>query len=207
MRLEIATPRLRLRPFGPGDAKRVSDLAGDYEVAKMCSRIPHPFSQAEAGEKIAGHAGLRERGEGFIFAVTLADGAASGDLTGEAPGELPDELIGSCGVFRVDDGRAWEIGFWFGRPYWGQGYASEAVQGLMDWAGVELGPTLFRADHFADNPASGGVLRKLGFGLAGAGRGSSLARGADAPIECYVWPAAAVGAIRGAHASNRSPLK
>ena len=191
MRLEIETARLRLRPFEVGDAERVAELAGDYEVAKMCSRIPYPYSASEAGEKIAGHAGLRERGEGFLFAVTIKEG----------------ELIGSCGAFRAEDGWAFEIGFWFGRPYWGQSYAPEAVQGLMDWAGVELGPTLFRADHFTDNPASGRVLRKLGFGLAGAGVGSSLARGADAPIECYVWPAAAVGAIRGATTPHRSPLK
>jgi RimJ/RimL family protein N-acetyltransferase len=191
MRLEIWTSRLHLRPFETGDAARVAELAGDYDVAKMCSRVPYPYSAAEAAEKIARHPHLRENSIGYIFAVTLAreDG--------------PDELIGSCGAFAVEDGRAWEIGFWFGRPYWGHGYATEAVQGLMDWAGVELGPTLLRADHFADNPASGGVLRKLGFGRAGAGTASSLARGTDAPTECYVWPAAAVGAIRGPHAGYR----
>jgi RimJ/RimL family protein N-acetyltransferase len=191
MRLEIWTSRLHLRPFEVGDAARVAELAGDYDVAKMCSRVPHPYSAAEAAEKIARHPHLREASIGFIFAVTIAEGDRAG------------ELIGSCGAFAVEDGRAWEIGFWFGRPYWGHGYATEAVQGLMDWAGVELGPTLLRADHFADNPASGGVLRKLGFGRAGAGTASSLARGTDAPTECYVWPAAAVGAIREPHATHR----
>jgi RimJ/RimL family protein N-acetyltransferase len=199
MRLDIQTPRLRLRPFEPGDAARVAELAGDYNVAKMCSRVPYPYSAAEAGEKIARHAGLRENGVGYIFAVTLAPDGEAGD---EADGDS-GELIGSCGAFAVNDGRAFEIGFWFGRPYWGNGYATEAVQALMDWAGVELGPTLFRADHFADNPASGGVLRKLGFGRSGAGVSSSLAREGDAPTECYVWPAAAVGAIRRPHAPNR----
>jgi RimJ/RimL family protein N-acetyltransferase len=191
MRLEIWTSRLHLRPFEAGDAQRVAELAGDYDVARMCSRVPHPYSAAEAAEKIARQPQLRESSIGYIFAVTIAHGGGI------------EELIGSCGAFAVDDGRAWEIGFWFGRPYWGNGYATEAVQGLMDWAGVELGPTLFRADHFADNPASGGVLRKLGFGRSGAGMAASLAREGDAPIECYVWPAAAVGAISGPHAPNR----
>jgi ribosomal-protein-alanine N-acetyltransferase len=190
MKLEIHTQRLHLRPFEIGDAQRVAELAGDYDVAKMCSRVPYPYSTADAAEKIARHPHLRENSIGYIFAVTL-------------PREDADELIGSCGAFAVDNGRAWEIGFWFGRPYWGQGYATEAIQGLMDWAGLELGPTLLRADHFADNPASGGVLRKLGFGRAGAGTASSLARGTDAPTECYVWPAAAVGAIRSANAPYR----
>lgn len=195
MRLDIRTPRLRLRPFETSDAARVASLAGDYEVARMCSRAPYPYSAAEAGEKIARHASLRESGAGYIFAVALPHD------------DRADELIGSCGAFAADGDPALEIGFWFGRPYWGQGYATEAVQGLMDWAGVELGPTLFRADHFADNPASGGVLRKLGFGHSGSGMAASLARGTDAPIECYVWPAAAVGAIRGAHAPGRPGVK
>ena len=50
MRLEIETARLRLRPFEVGDAERVAELAGDYEVAKMCSRIPYPYSASEAAK-------------------------------------------------------------------------------------------------------------------------------------------------------------
>ena len=173
MRLLIETPRLTLRPFEASDARRIAYLAGEYAVARMCSRVPSPYSLAHARTWIAGHDRLRQRGQEYPFAVTLER----------------DGLIGSCGVMRLPGQEAWEIGYWLGAPYWGQGYASEAGRAVMDWAGVELDATSFSAGHFADNPASGAVLRKLGFAHAGSGELYGLARGAKAPVERYVWPA------------------
>ena len=44
----IRTSRLILRPFEEADARRVAYLAGAYEVAKMCGRVPHPYTMASA---------------------------------------------------------------------------------------------------------------------------------------------------------------
>ena len=44
----INTRRLTLRPYQQTDAARVAYLAGDYDVAKMCGRVPHPYSIAAA---------------------------------------------------------------------------------------------------------------------------------------------------------------
>jgi RimJ/RimL family protein N-acetyltransferase len=185
MRLLIETVRLTLRPFEAADARRIAYLAGEYNVARMCSRVPSPYSLAHAQEWIASHDRLRQRGQEYPFAITLER----------------DGLIGSCGVTRLAGQEAWEIGYWLGVPYWGQGYASEAARAVMDWAGVELDATSFSAGHFADNPASGAVLRKLGFGHAGSGELFGLARGAKAPVERYVWPA---GAANDAHLAASS---
>jgi RimJ/RimL family protein N-acetyltransferase len=101
-----------------------------------------------------------------------------------------DGLIGSCGIHRSGekDSTTWEIGYWYGLPYWGLGYASEAAQALMDWGRDQLGAKAFVAGHFADNPASGHVLRKLGFVRTGSMELFGLARQAVAPGERYVWP-------------------
>ena len=40
MRLTFATRRLSMRPFEAADARRIAYLAGDYDVAKMCGRVP-----------------------------------------------------------------------------------------------------------------------------------------------------------------------
>ena len=177
MRLLIETPRLTLRPFEAADARRIAYLAGDYDVARMCGRVPSPYSLAHAEEWVASHDQLRQRGQEYPFAVTLER----------------DGLIGSCGVTRLPGIAAWEIGYWFGVPYWGQGFASEAARAVMDWAGVELDATSFTAGHFFDNPASGAVLRKLGFVQADKGELFGLARGGKAPVERYVWPASITG--------------
>lgn len=173
MLLTIETPRLSLRPFTEADAGRLAYLAGEYDVARMCARVPHPYSMAAAHGWIATHEKDRQA-SGFAFAVT-------------AP---IDGLVGSCGVWKTRGERdgAFEIGYWFGRPYWGLGYASEAARAVMDWARDQLGAKAFTAGHFADNPASGHVLRKLGFAHAGSAEMFGLARQAMSRGERYVWP-------------------
>ena len=174
MLLTIRTTRLTLRPFNESDAHRIAYLAGEYDVARMCGRIPHPYTVASAYSWIGRHENDRERGGEFAFAVT-------------APF---DGLVGSCGVNRIGDpaGATWELGYWFGMPYWGLGYASEAAKAVMDWARDQLGAKVFGAGHFVDNPASGNVLRKLGFVPTGPAELFGLARQRVSPCERYVWP-------------------
>ena len=170
----IETARLLLRPFEEADARRIAYLAGAYDVAKMCGRVPHPYTMASAYDFIDMTCAGRVSGAEHSFAVT-------------AP---IDGLVGSCGVMRVggEDSATYEIGYWFGMPYWGLGYASEAARAVMDWAGETLGAEAFAAGHFVDNPASGNVLRKLGFAPCGGQDLFSLARQDSSPAARYIWP-------------------
>jgi ribosomal-protein-alanine N-acetyltransferase len=180
MQQQIRTQRLTLRPFEETDARRVAWLAGEYDVAKMCGRVPHPYTMASAFDFLAIMKRGREAGSEFAFAVT-------------AP---IDGIVGACGVSRSGDetSRTWEIGYWFGMPYWGLGYASEAARGVMDWARDQLGAESFVAGHFTDNPASGNVLRKLGFVPSGSQELFGLARQCTSPAQRYVWPEGATPA-------------
>ena len=179
MLLTIRTQRLTLRPFETADAQRIAYLAGDYDVSKMCGRVPHPYSMAAAHEWLSRVQTERDTIQSYPFAVTASI----------------DGLVGSCGVWRADkDSEAWEIGYWFGLPYWGQGYASEAARAVMDWARDQLGAKVFMAGHFEDNPASGNVLRKLGFVHTGSAELVGLARQGTARGERYVWPEGASAA-------------
>src|SRR5262249_9797209 len=94
--------------------------------------------------------------------------------------DLPGEgMIGCVGAHpgkRGPKSGAAEIGYWFGRPFWGRGYASEAGSAFVTEASKywPLG-----AGHFVDNPASGRVLEKAGFAYTGETvEMFSLARGA-----------------------------
>lgn len=170
----ITTQRLTLRSYKQTDAARVAYLAGDYAVAKMCGRVPHPYPIAAAYSFFDLLERGRARGDEFAFAVTVPI----------------DGVIGACGVSRAGrpEDAAWELGYWFGMPYWGLGYASEAARGVMEWARGRLGAKVFAAGHFTDNPASGNVLRKLGFVRTGSQNLFGLARQETSPAERYVWP-------------------
>lgn len=174
----IETTRLTLRPFRDADAWRIAYLAGDYDVAKMCGRVPHPYPVSAAHTWLETLSEARDSGVEFPFAIEARI----------------DGLIGSCGVSRVGDPEdaTWEIGYWLGIPYWGFGYAVEASRALMGWARDTLGARVFVAGHFADNPASGKVLRKLGFTHSGSAELFGLARQRVSPCERYVWPEGAV---------------
>jgi ribosomal-protein-alanine N-acetyltransferase len=140
--VKIKTQRLVLRPPVLADAADICLLAGDYDVASMTGTIPHPYSQQVAAEWIA-EAIAGE--EGVVFVI-----------------EDDGKLIGCTGYRPFGDDHA-ELGYWIGKPYWGQGYATEAVMTLVAHAFDVDGFDYVTAGHFADNPASARVLRKLGF--------------------------------------------
>src|SRR3546814_20087017 len=99
--------------------------------------------------------------------------------TGGAP-----RLVGGCGISPSqgdDAGGELEMGYWIARPYWGLGFATEAGRQLLHIPRAMNLPRL-SAGHFIANPASGAVLRKLGFRPPGnAPHRSSLAPGRQRP--------------------------
>lgn len=156
--IEIETPRLRLRSLRMSDAQRVAQFCGDADVARMILRAPLPYLSVAAEGWIMTLNARKPLGHDFVFAA---------DLEGEG-------LIGVIGAHRLSED-AYEVGYWYGRPFWGQGFASEALNAFVGEAKT-LGA--LQAGHFVDNPASGRVLQKAGFAYTGeTAQLFSLARG------------------------------
>src|SRR3546814_20125805 len=59
MTVRIETRRLRLRPFEAADAAAVEDCVGRWEIARMTTRIAHPYPKGAAAPWIAGTAAAR----------------------------------------------------------------------------------------------------------------------------------------------------
>jgi RimJ/RimL family protein N-acetyltransferase len=166
----IATERLVLRAPRLDDAARLAELANDFDVARMTTEIPHPYSLGDADDFLR-RMETRDRARQAVFAI-------------EHP---KDGFVGVLG-FHPKEPAAPEVGYWIGRPYWGQGYATEAARAALDWAGAGWGRRLVVSGHFADNPASGRVLEKAGFLYTGVVQPRhSKARGEDAATRMMVW--------------------
>lgn len=112
----------------------------------------------------------------------MARGPYRGKLGFRAGMFLPKAgLIGFVGI----GGREMSCAFAIDPAFWGQGYASEALRGLLAHCFDHLGLKTTTTDHFTDNPASGKVLRKLGFVETGQTMGDSLARPEPGPLLTY----------------------
>ena len=55
-----------------------------------------------------------------------------------------------------------ELGYWIGKPYWRNGYATEAARAILQYGFGQLGLNRIHAGHFTRNPGSGRVMQKIG---------------------------------------------
>jgi RimJ/RimL family protein N-acetyltransferase len=161
----LETARLTLRAPSLADAKVIAALVNDRRIAENTASIPHPYGIADA-EAFIRHVSGSETDTAFV--ITLAD-------------ETP---IGGCGLKR-DRGKAPEIGYWLGVPYWGKGYATEAARALIDHAFGDLGLDLLEADARVSNPASRRVLEKCGFQWSGVVLRRIRAIASSAPVDRF----------------------
>ncbi len=155
----LQTERLLLRPPVAADISRFVPLLNDFEVSKNLSRVPHPYAEDDGCAWVVRTAGERVRGESYPFVVI--------DKAG-------DTLLGMCGVHPHLD---FMLGYWIGKPYWGQGYATEAVRRVAKFAFDELGTNELTASWILDNPASRRVLEKIGCKPNDAEERDCLSRG------------------------------
>lgn len=139
----MRTQRLLLRDLTARDARRIATLAGEWDVARMTGRIPHPYSTELAQQWISG----------------LAEGERVLGISHR------NTLVGVCGY--MPDGASAEIGYWIGKPWWGRGFATEAVSALVEHCFDVAAFERLTCAHFRDNAASARVIAKLGFHFIG----------------------------------------
>jgi diaminopimelate epimerase len=144
----LTTERLILRPMTHADAQDVAALAGDKRISDMTLTVPHPYKPEHANAWISTHAVSHTTNINTVWA-----------MTDKATGEL----VGTIGlVYNRHNGA--EVGYWTGVPFWGKGYASEALGAVLAYAFEQRTPPLQRVDahHFFGNDASGKVMQNAG---------------------------------------------
>ena len=167
----LKTERLVVRPFVIADAPAVQRMAGDKAIARMTMNIPHPYEDGMAEEWIGTHAEKFAQRKSLGLAITLKE-------TGE--------LLGAMGLEHLDNPhqRA-ELGYWIGKEYWSNGYCTEAAREIVRYEFAELGLHRIHSHHFAQNPASGKVMQKIGMKHEGRLRQHIKKWDRFVDIECY----------------------
>lgn len=158
---ELRTGRLMLRPVTSEDLPAVTRLVGDFDVSKMLSPVPHPYSLDDARAWFGQNASRTENGE-RAFAIDNGQG-----------------LIGAISVGKPED--APEFGYWLGKSFWGRGFMTEAGRAVLAWLFGTTETATVMSGALKENPASLNVLKKLGFEDAGDYMIPVRARGEELP--------------------------
>ena len=166
----LETVRLWLRPFRPADAPAVQRMAGDRAIAESTANVPHPYPDGAAEQWIASHPAMWTEGKGATWAIVRKE---------------DDAVAGAIGLRLVTDNRYAELGYWVGREWWSNGYASESAAELVRFAFETLGLNRVMARHFRSNPASGRVMQKIGMIKEGTLRQHFLKWGRFEDLVCY----------------------
>ena len=143
----IETERLILRPWQEQDAEDLYTYASNPEVGPPAGWPPHT-SVDNSREIIKNVLSKPE-----TYAVCLKDGTPIGSIG--------LHLSGSTDMTDRDD--ECELGYWIGKPYWGQGLIPEASRALLRYAFEELGMRAVWCGYYDGNEKSRKVQTKLGF--------------------------------------------
>ena len=141
----IETKRLILRPWREEDKESLYKYASSPEVGPAAGWPAH--ESAEDSLNVLKNVLIKPN----TWAVTVKGS---------------DEPVGSIGCFPSDcsiAGTQPEIGYWIGKPFWGNAYIPEAVMALIARC-FEEGAESVWCGHFAGNDKSRRVIEKCGFG-------------------------------------------
>ncbi|MBI4488005.1 MAG: GNAT family N-acetyltransferase [Deltaproteobacteria bacterium] len=165
------TERLRLRRPVIEDAESIfSGYAQDGEVTKYLTWRPHESIDST-------HEFLR-------LCITAWDEGKS--VQWVIVRKEDNLLLGMVGI-RLDRYKV-ELGYLLAKPYWGNGYMTEAVQAIVEWALNQEGIYRVWAVCDVENLASARVLEKIGMRREGVLRRWSMhPNRSGEPRDCYCY--------------------
>ena len=134
-----------------GDQDRWIALAGDYDIwSNLDDSFPHPYTREDAEESVALQS---SKDPAEHFAICDAAGP-----------------IGGIGVntLRGDSTNSAELGYFVGKPFWGQGIATAAAKAVTAYGFDTLGLMRIHARVRVSNGASERVLEKVGYRREGS---------------------------------------
>lgn len=146
MQRTLTTTRLTLRPLVQADASWITHTVRLPQIYRNLAHIAENQSEDTTSAFIARANEGEEAGTDIVRLI-----------------ERESAPLGLVGVHRKTHTEPFELGYWLHPDYWGDGVMSEATKAYMNWLDGFVSPRFYMAGYFYDNPASGAILRKLGF--------------------------------------------
>ena len=162
--------RLLLRPFTQADTDAIFALHSSPRVLRYWDSPPWR-ERAQAERFIAVCKQMEQEGSGARLVIDRTAGGG---------------FIGWCCLAKWNpDHRSAKIGYCLDDAAWGQGFATEAADALLQWAFAALDLNRVQAEADTRNIASGRVLEKLGFVREGTLREDCIVDGEVSDSRVY----------------------
>lgn len=170
--ITLHTERLFLRPFEEKDSEAFFSCCQNPNLGNNAGWPPH--RTLDESRQILHSTFINQEG---VWAVMLKD---------------TKQLIGSVGIIfdpKRENPQVRMLGYWLDETYWGKGYMTEAVQGVLKYGFEELKLSLITATCYPHNKRSQKVLKKNGFIYEGTLHQAELTyNGNIFDHQCYYLP-------------------
>ncbi|EQM70201.1 GNAT family protein [Pseudomonas tohonis] len=166
----LETPRFRLREITLADTRAIFAGLSHPQVIRYYG-VSYATLEATRVQMDWYRSLLRER-TGIWWGICTPDN--------------PAHLIGACGYHEWDHGhRCAELGYWLLPEYWGGGVMRECLEAVIAHAFVAMRLHRIEAVVDLENPASSGLLRRLGFTHEGVRRECEYKDGRYLSLDCF----------------------
>ena len=142
---EIRTERLLIKTPEIDDKFELTQLINDKDVIKWLSEIPFPYTLSHAEEFIERSRERVLKQESYNFMIFQ-----------------DKKMIGGIGLSEFNN-KSCQVGYWLGKKYWGNGFATEALKSILDFGFDQLNLEKIYAAYKIGNEGSIRVLNKSGF--------------------------------------------
>ncbi len=148
----ITTARLKLRRFKVEDAAEMRPLINDKDIADNIAEIPYPYTIENAVDWLKRREAEDKYSQNLVLAITLKD---------------TNELVGGVSLNINHFADTADLGYWFARKFWNQGYATEVAKAMIEHGFIKLNLYAIKACSFKWNAASLRVFEKIGMKHSG----------------------------------------
>ena len=154
MKIELHTDNLVIKKPSEKHLKSLIKELNNWNISKWLIEVPYPYSIDDAKYWVK-----KTKQDQYSLNIYLKN-----------------KLIGGVSLSNQRENSKWELGYWIGEEYWGNGYAIEACENLISYFFSNTNNSIIYASHMKDNIKSKKIIIKLGFKLVGSGKKFSISR-------------------------------
>lgn len=154
MKIELHTDNLVIKKPSENHLNSLIKELNNWNISKWLIEVPYPYSIDDAKYWVK-----KTKQDQYSLNIYLKN-----------------KLIGGVSLSNQRENSKWELGYWIGEEYWGNGYAIEACENLISYFFSNTNNSIIYASHMKDNIKSKKIIIKLGFKLVSSGKKFSISR-------------------------------